>query len=123
MADDDAARSRGVNLCAPLSRSLRRPVAGADGITVLPIHASARPARSFARRLARNTQLILIEEAYVAKVGDPSAGSGAIEDLTTALCEAAWKMFQEIEKAGGVWKALQSRPRSSSRSQPCAPSA
>ncbi len=62
---------------------------------------------AFARRIARNTQLILLEESNLAKVADPAAGSGAIEDLTSKLCAAAWSQFQEIEAAGGVWAALE----------------
>ena len=62
---------------------------------------------AFARRIARNTQLILLEESNLAKVADPAAGSGAIEDLTAKLCAAAWSQFQEIEAAGGAWAALE----------------
>src|SRR3979490_1472192 len=61
----------------------------------------------FARRVARNTQLVLLEESNLAKVSDPAAGSGGIEALTQQLCEAAWTLFQEIEKAGGAFAALE----------------
>jgi methylmalonyl-CoA mutase len=57
--------------------------------------------------VARNTQLILLEESNLAKVSDPAAGSGGIEALTQQLCEAAWQLFQEIEKAGGIFAALE----------------
>jgi methylmalonyl-CoA mutase len=49
----------------------------------------------------------LLEESNLAKVADPAAGSGAIEDLTSKLCAAAWTQFQEIEAAGGAWAALE----------------
>jgi methylmalonyl-CoA mutase len=62
---------------------------------------------AFARRVARNTQLVLLEESNLAKVSDPAAGSGGIESLTQALCEAAWSLFQDIDKAGGVFAALE----------------
>jgi methylmalonyl-CoA mutase len=62
---------------------------------------------AFARRAARNTQLVLLEESNLAKVSDPAAGSGGIETLTQQLAEAAWSLFQEIEKAGGVFAALE----------------
>ena len=52
--------------------------------------------------VARNTQLILLEESNLAKVADPAAGSGGIEALTDKLCRAAWTLFQEIEAAGGA---------------------
>ena len=57
--------------------------------------------------MARNTQLILIEESNLAKVTDPAAGAGAIESLTDQLCQAAWGKFQQIEAAGGCFPALQ----------------
>ena len=53
---------------------------------------------AFPRRVARNTQLVLLEEANLAKVSDPAAGSGGIESLTQELCEKAWALFQEIER-------------------------
>jgi methylmalonyl-CoA mutase len=61
----------------------------------------------FARRVARNTQLVLLEESNLAKVSDPAAGSGGIETLTQQLCESAWSLFQEIEQAGGVFASLE----------------
>ena len=57
--------------------------------------------------MARNTQLVLLEESNLAKVSDPAAGSGGIETLTQQLCDEAWSLFQEIEKAGGVFAALE----------------
>src|SRR5262249_3149736 len=62
----------------------------------------------FARRVARNMQLVLLEESNLARVADPAAGSGSFEVLTEQLCLAAWSQFQEIERAGGVWRALES---------------
>lgn len=79
---------------------------GADAISVLPFTAALGLPDRFARRLARNTQLVLIEESNLAKVTDPAAGSGAIEDLTDKLCAAAWLEFQAIERAGGIDEAL-----------------
>jgi methylmalonyl-CoA mutase len=80
---------------------------GADAVTVLPFTAAVGLPDGFARRVARNTQLILLEESNLAKVTDPAAGAGGFEDLTTQLCAAAWSQFQEIEKAGGVVPALE----------------
>src|SRR5205807_1326817 len=80
---------------------------GADSITVLPHTAALGLPDAFARRIARNTQLILLEESNLAKVADPGGGSGGLEDLTQQLCGAAWSLFQEIEAAGGAWAALE----------------
>ena len=82
-------------------------IGGTDAITVLPFSAALGVPDAFARRIARNTQTILIEEANIHRVADPAAGSGAIEALTDALCETAWWFLQRIETAGGVAEALQ----------------
>jgi methylmalonyl-CoA mutase len=79
---------------------------GANSITVLPHTLALGLPDGFARRVARNTQLVLLEESNLAKVSDPAAGSGGIEALTRELCETAWTQFQEIEKAGGAFAAL-----------------
>jgi methylmalonyl-CoA mutase len=79
---------------------------GADAITVLPFTTALGLPDRFARRIARNTQLVLLEESHLAKVADPAAGSGAVEDLTDRLCGAAWSLFREIEGAGGIAAAL-----------------
>ena len=84
-------------------------VGSADSIVALPHTAALGLPDAFARRIVRNTQLILLEESNLARVSDPAAGSGAIEDLTQKLCSAAWTMFQEIENAGGTWAALEAR--------------
>jgi methylmalonyl-CoA mutase len=81
-------------------------VGGADAISVLPFTAALGLPDRFARRIARNTQLILREEAHLARVADPAAGAGGIEDLTEKLCGAGWSLLQEIERAGGAAEAL-----------------
>jgi methylmalonyl-CoA mutase len=86
--------------------ALAAAVGGADAVTVLPFSAALGIPDPFARRIARNTQTILIEEANLHRVADPAAGSGAIEYLTEQLCEKAWGLFQEIERAGGSFAAL-----------------
>jgi methylmalonyl-CoA mutase len=80
---------------------------GADAIGVLPFTAALGLPDRLARRIARNTQLILLEESNLAKVADPAAGSGGIEHLTAKLCAAAWSLFQEIEGVGGMAAALE----------------
>jgi methylmalonyl-CoA mutase len=82
-------------------------LAGADAIAALPFTMALGLPDRFARRLARNTQLILLEESNLAKVSDPAAGSGSVEDLTDQICRAAWKEFQQIESMGGAWAALE----------------
>jgi methylmalonyl-CoA mutase len=96
-----------VNMLRATIATFAAGVAGANSINVLPHTLAIGLPDPFARRVARNTQLILLEESNLAKVSDPAAGSGGIETLTQALCEAAWKLFQETEKTGGIFAALE----------------
>jgi len=96
-----------VNMLRTTMAVVAAGLGGADSITVLPHTAAIGLPDGFARRIARNTQLILLEESNLAKVADPAAGSGALEALTRALCVAAWSLFQDIEKAGGAAAALE----------------
>src|SRR6267154_4108868 len=96
-----------VNLLRATMAVFSAGLAGANAITVLPHTLALGLPDPFARRVARNTQLVLLEESNLARVADPAAGSGGIETLTQELCVAAWTLFQEIEKAGGVFGALE----------------
>jgi methylmalonyl-CoA mutase len=102
-----AARDPHVNILRATIAVVAAALGGADAITVLPFTAARGLPDAFARRIACNTQLILLEESHLAKVADPAAGSGTVEDLTDELCGAAWKLFQEIEAAGGAAAALE----------------
>ncbi|MBA3744314.1 methylmalonyl-CoA mutase subunit beta [Sporichthya sp.] len=81
-------------------------VGGADSITVLPFDAALGLPDPLARRIARNTPNLLVEESHIAKVVDPAGGSGYVEALTEALAQEAWKIFTEIEAGGGIMTAL-----------------
>lgn len=96
-----------VNIVRAAIAVLSAGLGGADSISVLPFTQALGLPDGFARRMARNTQLILLEESHLAKVADPAAGAGGIEDLTDKLCRSAWALFQEIEAAGGVEAALE----------------
>ncbi|HWL18032.1 MAG TPA: methylmalonyl-CoA mutase family protein [Bradyrhizobium sp.] len=96
-----------VNMLRATMATFAAGLAGANAITVLPHTLALGLPDAFARRVARNAQLLLLEESNLAKSSDPAAGSGGIESLTQELCEAAWSLFQEIEKCGGAFAALQ----------------
>ncbi len=96
-----------VNILRTTMAVVAAGLGGADAIAVLPHTAALGLPDNLARRIARNTQLILLEESHLAKVADPAAGSGALENLTHELCVAAWSLFQDIEKAGGAAAALE----------------
>jgi len=95
-----------VNMLRTTIAAFSAGIGGADAITVLPFTAALGLPDAFARRIARNTQLILLDESNLARVADPAAGSGGFEALTDALCEKAWGLFQEIEREGGILESL-----------------
>ncbi len=103
-----ARRDPQVNILRATIAVFAAALGGADAITVLPFTAAFGLPDRFARRIARNTQLVLLEESHLAKVADPAAGSGSVEDLTDELCRAAWVLFREIEAADGIAAALTS---------------
>ncbi|MER8366885.1 methylmalonyl-CoA mutase subunit beta [Mesorhizobium sp. M1348] len=80
---------------------------GADSIAILPHTIAHGLPASFARRVARNAQLIMANEGHIDHVADPACGSGAVEALTAELCAAAWQEFQQIEAEGGVLSSLE----------------
>ena len=103
-----ARRDAYVNLLRNTLAAFAGATGGADALTVLPFTASlGLPDRS-ARRMARNTQLILKDESMLARVVDPGGGSFYVENLTDQLAEAAWSTFQELERAGGFLALLES---------------
>ncbi len=83
-------------------------IGGADEISVLPHSLTHGIPDPLARRLARNTQTILIAESHLDHVADPAAGAGGIEALTDALAERTWDIFIEIEGKGGLAKVISS---------------
>jgi len=81
-------------------------VGGADSISILPHTIAHGLPDAFARRIARNQQLIMTGESRLDFVADPARGSGGVETLTDELCEAAWREFQLIESEGGALASL-----------------
>ncbi|MFE6740784.1 methylmalonyl-CoA mutase family protein [Streptomyces tubercidicus] len=97
-----------VNMLRTTVAGLSAGVGGADAVTVLPFDAALGLPDAFARRIARNTQSVLLDESHLSKVIDPAGGSWYVESLTEELAGAAWAWFQEIERAGGQATALRS---------------
>ncbi|MGV9409337.1 methylmalonyl-CoA mutase family protein [Nocardia sp. NPDC003693] len=102
-----------VNMLRTTLAAFGAGVGGADIVTVRPFD-SALPAGelgvspAFSERMARNTQLLLLEESHLGHVQDPGAGSWFVESLTAELAAKAWDFMQELEAAGGYLAALQS---------------
>ncbi|MYL04173.1 MAG: methylmalonyl-CoA mutase [Acidimicrobiaceae bacterium] len=98
-----------VNLLRGASAALAAGVAGADAVTVLPFdHASGAVDAdgSSGRRLARNTQLLLLEESHMARAADPAGGSFYMESLTEELASEGWRVLQDVEASGGIEAAI-----------------
>jgi len=94
------------NMVRLTAACLGAAVGGADAIEIGAFTDALGLPTAFARRMARNTQLILMEEGHVGAVADPTAGAGAFEGLSHDLARAAWAKFNAIEAAGGVVAAL-----------------
>ncbi len=97
-----------VNLLRGTIASFSAALGGAESITVLPFDTVHGLPGQFSSRLARNTQLVAMEESNIGRVSDPAGGSTYVEEHTADLAQAAWSLFQEIEKAGGMVEALAS---------------
>ncbi|AVQ04495.1 methylmalonyl-CoA mutase [Caulobacter segnis] len=96
------------NLLRLTSAGFAGAVGGADAIVLDAFTDAIGLPTAFARRQARNTQLVLMEESNLGRVADPAGGSWYLDSLTDQLARAAWNNFQAIEAAGGIIKALES---------------
>lgn len=99
-----------VNMLRTTVAAFAAGVGGADTVRVLPFDsaiAGGYPGvtAGFSRRIARNTQLLLLEESHIGRVLDPAGGSWFVEDLTETLAAQAWSHFQQIESRGGLRQA------------------
>ena len=97
----------------PWTNTLRTTVAtsaaafgGADQVLVLPFSHALGASDAFARRIARNTQIVAQEESHLGRIVDPAGGSWYVEQVTAELAKKAWAIFQEIEAEGGIVAAL-----------------
>ncbi|SDJ74643.1 methylmalonyl-CoA mutase [Nonomuraea maritima] len=99
------ARDPWVNMLRTTVACFAAGVGGADAVTVQPFDACLGLPDDFARRIARNTQSLLLEESSLGRVIDPAGGSFYVERRTADLAESAWAWFQEIEAAGGIDRA------------------
>jgi methylmalonyl-CoA mutase len=95
-----------VNILRYTTEAMSAAIAGIDSMTVVPYDITFEKPKDIAERIARNTQIILQEEAYFNKIVDPSAGSYYIEILTDSLVNEAWKLFLEVQEKGGYTNAF-----------------
>lgn len=97
---------RWTNLVRLTSAGFAAAVGGADAIVLGAFTDAIGLPDPVGLRMARNTQLILMEEAHLGRVADPAGGSWAMETQTAELARAAWSAFVAIEAAGGLATAL-----------------
>ncbi len=95
-----------VNMLRTQTEAMAAVMGGADAITVEPFDVIFREPDNFSERIARNQQLLLMEESHMDKVADPGAGSYYIEELTSLIAREAWKLFLETENEGGFLTAM-----------------
>ena len=95
-----------VNLLRSTVACLGAGLAGADVVSVQGFTQALGLPDDFARRIARNMQTILNEEAGLGRVADPVAGAGGFEALTDEIGDKAWALFQDMEKVGGLYEVL-----------------
>lgn len=96
-----------VNLLRTQTEAMSATLGGVDSLTVSPFDVTYKEADEFSERMARNQQLLLMEESHFNKVVDPAAGSYYLENLTMQLAEQAWNAFLEIEEKGGFYAAVE----------------
>jgi methylmalonyl-CoA mutase len=94
-----------VNMLRTSTEAMSAALGGVDSLAVGCFNETYQEPDEFSKHLARNTQIILKQEAWLDRVTDPAAGSYYIEVLTDSLAREAWKAFQEVEAAGGFRKA------------------
>ncbi len=94
-----------VNILRATTEAMSAILGGADSISVSPFDECYKAPDEASRRLARNTQILLKEEALLSRVGDAGGGSYYLEVLTDSIAQQAWKSMQGIESAGGFRKA------------------
>ena len=96
------------NMIRLTAASFGAAVGGADAVILGNFTDAIGLPTTFARRQSRNIQLVLMEEANVGRVADPTAGAGYMEAETDEISRAAWVSLQAIEAAGGLAAALSS---------------
>jgi methylmalonyl-CoA mutase len=96
-----------VNLLRNTVACFAAGIGGAEAITSVPFDAVVGLPDDLSRRIARNTVLVLQEEAHLNRVIDPPGGSWYLGWLTDKVADKAWSIFQELERGGGMLKAIQ----------------
>ncbi|MBB6444853.1 methylmalonyl-CoA mutase family protein [Bacillus benzoevorans] len=97
-----------VNLLRAGNEAFAAVLGGVQYLHVSPFDEPEGKSSEFSERIARNTQLLLRNEARLGSIIDPAGGSWYIESLTDELAEKAWALFLEIDEKGGIAAVLES---------------
>ena len=95
-----------VNVLRGTTTTFAGLVGGADAVTCPAFDRALGESSPLARRVARNTPIVLGEESHLHRVVDPAGGSWFLENLTAQLALRAWEEFQQLERDGGVLASL-----------------
>lgn len=95
-----------VNMLRGTAACFAAATGGADAITVRAFNEAFGVPEELGRRIARNTQIMAMEESALGRVADPSGGAWFTETLAEELAQAAWTEFQQIESEGGLVDSL-----------------
>jgi methylmalonyl-CoA mutase len=102
-----AERDPHVNILRGAAACFGAALGGAQAILLIPYNTRAGIADAFARRVARNTQLVLMRESHAARIADEAGGSWYVEALTRELANSAWNEFRVVEAHGGLLPAME----------------
>ncbi len=95
-----------VNMLRATTEALSGVLGGCNSLHIGPKDEVVRVPSDFSRRVARNTHAVLSEEVGLTRAVDPAGGSWYLESLTDTLARKSWELFREVEKQGGMAKAL-----------------
>ena len=97
-----------VNMLRGTTEAMSAAIGGVYSLEVTPFDRAFEAPTEFAKRIARNVELLLKHESHFDQVVDPAGGSYYVENLTQSIAAEAWKLFLEIEEKGGYTEAYKS---------------
>ncbi len=97
-----------VNMLRGTTEAMSAAIGGVYSMEVTPFDRAFEAPTEFAKRIARNVELLLKHESHFDQVVDPAGGSYYVENLTQSIAAEAWKLFLEIEEKGGYTEAYKS---------------
>ncbi len=100
-----------VNMLRNASEAFSAAVGFVDSMEIIPFDEPIREASEFSRRVSRNVQYFLLDEAHLNQPIDPAGGSWYVETLTSQIAKKSWAKFQEIHKDGKMFKFIETKAK------------